>query len=302
MAAPTLAYWVHSLDPFLVRFSDSFGIRWYGVAYICAFVVAAWLLTRYARASRSLVPAAKVPDFLTALVLGVVLGGRIGHYLLYDGWRSFSSDPLGILRVWEGGMSFHGGLLGVTVAVFVYARLQRHSFLHLGDLVASVAPFGLFFGRLANFINGELWGKVSTVSWAVIFPQSVPPGVPLSHVAPRHPSQLYEAFAEGLLLTAFVQWRFWRTGVAAARPGRLAGECILAYAAARIFCEFFREPDASLIGLAGVSFSRGTFYSFFLVLGGLILVVISSRSTPLAPVRPAGAAGTASPRPPEGGS
>jgi len=272
-----LAYWVHDLSPFAIRFSESFGIRWYGLAYICAFISAAWLLVRYDRAGRSALPAAKVPDLMTYLVVGVVLGGRLGFYFLYEAWRGFMEDPLGLFRVWEGGMSFHGGIAGVAIAIILFARFHGLSYRQLGDLVATVAPLGLFFGRLANFVNGELWGKVSTVSWAVIFPQSVPPGVPIEHIAPRHPSQLYEAILEGLLLTAFVQWRFWRTQVARFFPARIAAECVLFYALARILCEVFREPDTSLISFLGLSFSRGTFYSFFLLLGAAVLWRISCR-------------------------
>lgn len=275
-----LAYWVHDLSPFAIRFSESFGIRWYGLAYICAFISAAWLLMRYDRAGRSVLPAAKVPDLMTYLVVGVVLGGRLGFYFLYEAWRGFMDDPLALLRVWEGGMSFHGGIAGVAIAIILFARFQALSYRQLGDLVATVAPVGLFFGRLANFVNGELWGKVTTVPWAVIFPQSVPPGVPLEHIAPRHPSQLYEAVLEGLLLTVFVQWRFWRTHAARAFPARIAAECVLFYALARILCEVFREPDTSLIGFLGMSFSRGTFYSFFLLLGAAVLWRISCRPLP----------------------
>lgn len=278
-----VAFWVHHLDPFLHRFSENFGIRWYGIAYISAFIVAAWMLTRYSKTGRSLLPSTKVPDLLTALILGVVLGGRIGYYLLYDGWRSFSDDPLGILRVWEGGMAFHGGLAGVCLAVIIYARNQKLPILHLADLVSSVAPFGLLFGRLANFQNGELWGKVTDVSWAVIFPLSAAPGTATAFIPPRHPSQLYEAATEGLLLTVFVQWRLWFTPSLAKQPGRLSGECLLAYAAARIFCELFREPDASLIGFGTWVVSRGTFYSFFIIAGGLLLIALSFRHGPLSP-------------------
>lgn len=277
-----LAYWKHSLSPFLYQFSDTVGIRWYGVAYISAFLVAAWMMARYAKAGRSLLPAEKVADFMTLLVLGVVLGGRLGHYFLYDGWRTFGEDPLAILRVWEGGMSFHGGFFGVFVAVILFARSKKIPILHLGDVVASVAPFGLFFGRLANFINGELWGKVSTVAWAIRFPQSAP-GMPEQLIAPRHPSQLYEAATEGLLLSLYLQWRLWRTPALRQSPGRIAGECVLGYALARIVCEVFREPDAglSLFILFGHSFSRGTFYSFFMVLLGCVLVALSFRSASL---------------------
>lgn len=266
---PAIAYWVDRLDPFLIHFTSRFGIRYYGLAYAAGFVVAAWLLGRYARAGRSLLPAAQIGDFMVAAVLGVVLGGRIGSYLLYDGWRTFGSDPLAILRVWDGGMSFHGGLLGVVFAVAWYSRASGIPLVHLWDLGASVAPAGLLLGRLANFWNGELWGRISVVPWAVIFPRSMPEGTPLRLIPPRHPSQLYEAAMEGAMLLAYMQFRFWRSDAVRERPGALAGEFLIGYACFRIAGEAFREPDASLI----LGLSRGAFYSLFMIAVGLCLVL-----------------------------
>jgi len=279
MTAP-LAYWVDRLDPFVVHFTGRFGIRYYGLAYAIGFVVAAWLLRAYARAGRSLLPSAKIADFMVAAVLGVVLGGRIGSYFLYDGWRSFGSDPLAILRVWDGGMSFHGGLLGVILAVSWFARSEGIPLLHIWDLVASTAPAGLLFGRVANFVNGELWGKPTDVPWAVIFPRSMPEGTPLHLILPRHPSQLYEAAMEGLLLLAFMQWRLWKSDALRTRPGRLAGEFLIGYACLRIAGEAFREPDASLI----LGLSRGIFYSLFMIVFGIILRL--RKGSPLERLKP----------------
>jgi phosphatidylglycerol:prolipoprotein diacylglycerol transferase len=275
-----LGFWVDQLDPFLIHFKGNFGIRYYGISYVMGFLAAAWLLHCYARAGRSLLPAAKIADFMVSAVLGVVLGGRIGHYFLYDGWRSFGSDPFAILRVWDGGMSSHGGFIGVILALMWFAHSEGIPFVHLADLVASTAPAGLFFGRIANFINGELWGKESSVPWAVIFPRSMPDGTPVSLIPPRHPSQLYEAALEGLLLLACTQLRFWKTNVIRERPGRLAGEFLIAYACVRAIGETFREPDASLI----LGLSRGTFYSIFMVAFGLFLSWRPSR--PLASASP----------------
>jgi len=271
--SPAFAYWVDRLDPFLVRFTGNFGIRYYGLAYAAGFVCSAWLLHRYARAGRSLLPPAKIADFMLAAVVGVVVGGRIGSFLLYEGWRRFATDPLAILRIWEGGMASHGGMIGVVLAAAWFARASRVPFLHLADLVASSAPAGLFFGRVANFINGELWGRPATVPWAVIFPRSVSPDEPGPPV-PRHPSQLYEAALEGLVLLAYLQWRFWRTGAVREHPGRLSGEFLILYGAVRIVCEAFREPDAPLI----LGMSRGTFYSLFLIGFGLVLWVRRGRA------------------------
>jgi phosphatidylglycerol:prolipoprotein diacylglycerol transferase len=277
---PLLGYWVDQLDPFLIHFTGRFGLRYYGLAYVAGILIAAWLLCAYARAGKSLLPAAKVGDFIVAASIGVFLGGRLGSFLLYDGWVNFRSDPLAVLRVWEGGMSFHGGLVGVILASCWFARSQRMPTVHLFDLVATTAPVGLLLGRVANFVNGELWGRPSRVPWAVIFPRSATPEHP--ELVPRHPSQLYEAGMEGVLLLAYMQWRFWGSDAIRERPGALAGEFLIVYACARMAGELFREPDASLI----LGLSRGTFYSLFMIAFGLFLRL--RRSAPIALPRPAG--------------
>jgi phosphatidylglycerol:prolipoprotein diacylglycerol transferase len=269
-----LAYWVHDLSPFVFKFTDTIGIRYYGLAYLLGFVGGAFLLHAYTRAGRSKLPAEQISDLIVAIVIGVMVGGRLGSFLRYDSWRSLSEDPLAFFKVWNGGMASHGGFVGVALAMAWFARSRRVPFLHLSDLIVSVAPLGLMFGRIANFINGELWGKITTVSWAVIFPESAPEGTPVSLIPPRHPSQLYEAALEGALLLIFMQWRFWRTDVISRRPGRLAGEFLVAYAVVRMFGEIFREPDAGMI----LGLSRGTFYSFFLVAVGLVLIFRTSRT------------------------
>lgn len=271
------SHWVHDLSPFLLQFTDTIGIRYYGLAYVLGFVVAGWLLHRYAVAGRSRLPAAQIVDFMMAIIIGVLAGGRLGFFLLYQP-QVLLSDPLALLRVWDGGMASHGGFAGVVVALWWYGRRQQIPFLHLGDLVATTAPAGLLFGRLANFINGELWGKISTVPWAVIFPASAPPGTPPILIEPRHPSQLYEAALEGLLLLVVMQLRIWRSDVAARHPGRLAGEFLLLYALVRAIGEMFREPDAGLI----LGLSRGTFYSVFLVVAGLWLWLRRAEPLPAA--------------------
>jgi phosphatidylglycerol:prolipoprotein diacylglycerol transferase len=187
--------------------------------------------------------------------------------------RKLIEDPLSFFRIWEGGMASHGGFIGVAVALAWFARRQKIPFLHIGDLICSTAAAGLLFGRIANFINGELWGKPSEVSWAVIFVNTG--GGPL----PRHPSQLYEAALEGAVLLALMQWRFWKSDIVRTQPGRLAGEFLLAYAILRMIGEIFREPDASL--LLGVS--RGTFYSVFLVVAGVALILRGRQARPSSP-------------------
>jgi phosphatidylglycerol---prolipoprotein diacylglyceryl transferase len=265
-----LAYWVHDLSPFLIQFTDTIGIRYYGLAYLLGFIGGAAGLFAYARAGRSQLPASLIPDFIIAIVIGVMVGGRLGSFFLYEGWRGALTDPLSIFRVWEGGMASHGGFIGVAVALWIFARRQKLPFLHLSDLIVSVAPFGLLLGRIANFINGELWGKVSDVAWAVIFPASGE-GLPVDQIAPRHPSQLYGAALEGALLLAFMQWRFWKSDVVQRQPGRLAGEFLIGYAIVRMIGEIFREPDFGIDLIWGLS--RGTFYSLFLIIGGLFLVL-----------------------------
>ena len=265
-----LAYWVHDLSPFLIRFTDTIGIRYYGLSYMLGFLTAGWLLRRYALAGRSPLRVEKIADLIVWLVFGVLLGGRLGYFILYQP-ETFFSDPLALFKLWEGGMASHGGFAGVGVAIWGFARTQKIPFLHCCDLIASCAAAGLMFGRIANFINGELWGKITDVSWAVIFPLSAAPETPLCQILPRHPSQLYQAALEGALLLAFMQWRFWRSPVIRTQPGRLTGEFWLAYAAMRVIGELFREPDAGLI----MGLSRGTFYSLFLVLGGLIFLSYS---------------------------
>jgi phosphatidylglycerol:prolipoprotein diacylglycerol transferase len=257
-----LAFWVHEPMPFLGPHWGNFGIRFYGLGYLLGFLGAAWLFVRYARAGRSHLPKEKIADLMVALVLGVMIGGRLGSFLLYHP-EELREDPLSFFRVWEGGMASHGGFVGVTIALWWFARRQRVSFFHLGDLIVSAAPIGLLLVRIANFLNGELWGKPSTVPWAVIFEKTGGGNVP------RHPSQLYEAALEGALLLALMQWRFWRSNIVREQPGRLAGEFLIAYAMVRMIGEIFREPDASLI----FGLSRGTFYSVFLIVAGLALIV-----------------------------
>ncbi len=267
-----LAHWVHDLDPVLIQFTDAIAIRWYGLAYVAGFLTALGLLVQYERQGRSSLNRAERESLFIALVIGVMAGGRLGYVLLYDTER-FLSDPLVLFRVWEGGMASHGGFIGVALALAWFCHRTGWSYRALGDIVVTLAPAGLFFGRIANFINGELWGKVSDVPWAVVFPQSLP-GYPVESIPARHPSQLYAAALEGLVLFAFIQWRFWRSGNLTRFPGQIAGEFLVAYSALRIVGEVFRAPDASLI----LGLSRGTFYSLLVAAIG-IAVIVWSRSS-----------------------
>lgn len=268
------AYWVDRLSPFIIRFGPNFGLRWYGLAYVTGFIAGGWLMMRYHRAGRSLLPADQVADFIFVLVFGVLIGGRLGYFLLYD-FSALIHDPLAVLRVWDGGMASHGGFIGVMLAVWWYSRRHHLPFLHLGDVLVTTVPVGLFCGRIANFINGELWGKISHVPWAVIFPKSAPPGTPIALIPPRHPSEIYEALLEGAFLFVLMQWRFWKTNVVRIHPGRLSGEFLLAYAFVRIIGEVYREPDVGVSLIFGMS--RGTFYSIFVAIAGIGLIVYSTR-------------------------
>ncbi|MGB0354487.1 MAG: prolipoprotein diacylglyceryl transferase [Opitutales bacterium] len=263
------SYWIHDLSPFLWRFPGELanwgpgGIRWYGISYLLGFISAYFLLKLYFKHNRSPYDQEQIMNLITFQIIGVLIGGRIGYLLLYQG-EKFLSDPLTIFRVWEGGMASHGGFVGVFVATLWYAKKSSQSIKPIGDLIVSIVPPGLFFGRIANFINGELWGKVTQVEWGVIFPKA--PDFALGMA--RHPSQIYAAISEGLIPFIYIQWRFWRSSITNKYPGQLAGEFLILYSIARIFNELFREPDATL--LFGIS--RGQFYSIFLLIGGVFIV------------------------------
>ena len=264
-------FWVHDLSPFLFRFPENplglDGIRYYGLAYLLGFLGAWLLLKLYNNKRKFAIDANAQSNLMTAIIIGVLAGGRLGYMFLYD-LEAFLANPLIVFRVDQGGMASHGGFVGVLIAILWYARKQSCDFLELGDVVVTLAPLGLMLGRIANFINGELWGRVTTVSWAVIFPES-PKNYNVESqkyfTEPRHPSQLYEAVLEGGLMFAYVQWRFWRTSPSA---GQLGGEFLIGYGIMRILGEMFREPDADLI----LGLSRGQFYSIFMILVGAIII------------------------------
>jgi len=264
------SHWVHNWSPFLWEISPGIGIRYYGLAYVLGFLVGYWLLGRYTRTGRSPLNKDQNGDLLFALVLGVLLGGRLGYFLLYAPEMLLES-PLSFFRVWDGGMASHGGFVGVLLAMLWFARRTKTSAWTLADLIATITPPGLLLGRLANFINGELWGNVTNVPWAVIFPLSAEPGTPVSQILPRHPSQLYEATLEGLIPLLYLQLRFWCSRTAREKPGRLAGEFLVLYALGRIVCEQFREPDRGIVPLIP-GMSNGTFYSLFVLLAGIATI------------------------------
>jgi phosphatidylglycerol:prolipoprotein diacylglycerol transferase len=227
------------INPVLISLGP-LAVRWYALAYIVG-IVAGWFYARSIIASRNLWGGAapftvvEFDDFIIWITLGIIIGGRIGYVLFYNR-AHFAANPLEIFALWTGGMSFHGGVLGCIAATILFAARRGLPILPLGDVTTAVAPIGLLLGRVANFINGELWGRPTDVPWAMVFPNGGP--------IPRHPSQLYEAALEGLLLL-LVLGVLVRLG-ALKRPGLVTGAAAVGYGLARIFCEFFREPDAQL--------------------------------------------------------
>lgn len=270
-----LAYYVVDFDPFALRFPEGWvldGIRWYGLSYLAGFAIAMLLFNLYSKRGRSPLSPDDNSSLITYLLFGVIVGGRLGYMLFYD-FGNFVSNPLSLFQIWKGGMASHGGFIGVVLAMLFFARAKKVSFWKIADIVTTACTPGIFLGRLANFVNGELWGKVSDVPWAMIFPRSAAAGTAVENIAARHPSQLYEAFAEGLLIFAFLQWRFWRGNLP---KGRVAGEFLSLYAVVRIVCEIFREPDAGVEPILGLS--RGTFYSVLTLVAGLAIIAYSELS------------------------
>ncbi len=295
-----LAYYIHQLSPFIVRFGGNFGLRWYGFAYVMAFFCGYLLYHRLAAQGYGELRPEKVADFITlAAVFGVMLGGRLGWVIFY-GWDKVRAHPLDAIKIWEGGMSSHGGILGLVIYTWVYARWQRISWPGVGDNLVVVAPIGLFFGRLANFINGELWGRIITAPnppvWAAMrFPKELenggynvspelgntliaeayahnPHGLGLLEtILPlRYPSQLFEAGLEGVVLFTLL----WVVRTQTRAPvGMLTGLFMIGYAALRIIGEQFREPDFGIPLTWGLT--RGQFLSLFMFLIGGAFVVYS---------------------------
>jgi phosphatidylglycerol---prolipoprotein diacylglyceryl transferase len=300
-----LAYYLHNLDPFIVRLWGNVGPRWYGMAYVLAFVFAYLILRVLSRRGYLDLPQSALGDFVTwVAVFGVMVGGRLGYVLFYK--PEMLREPLSILRVWEGGMSSHGGIIGIVIFTLIYSRRHKLPWTNPGDSLCVAAPIGLFLGRCANFINGELYGRVTSVPWAMQFPkelleaesaaeahralaacQQVDPSLRSVEsiveavrtnpqvadilrgiLSPRHPSQLYEAVLEGAVL--FVILWIVRTRFRVPN-GFITGLFLIVYSVFRIIVENFREPDASLIGI----FTRGQFFSFFLIAIGIGFIVVA---------------------------
>jgi phosphatidylglycerol:prolipoprotein diacylglycerol transferase len=310
--------YVHDWDPVIFDIWRGLKLRWYGFSYLMAFVAAYYLLTYLSRKNLWVVAEKQIGDFIALLaMLGVFVGGRLGYVLFYmlptDGMALLREDPLAVIRVWDGGMASHGGFLGVAIFTYFYARKHQISWTGIGDGICIVAPLGLCFGRMANFINGELYGRVApNLPWGVKFPQALatesytvqesivsacadrapefsdmvmtPHGlseavrqsaevraIAEQYLTARHPSQLYEGLLEGLLIFSvmwFLRFRFPR-----AQHGMLCGIFFILYGMLRILAEQFREPDSAMIGI----FTKGQFYSLFMVLAGVAFLATMPR-------------------------
>jgi phosphatidylglycerol:prolipoprotein diacylglycerol transferase len=261
------------IDPVALRLGP-LSVKWYGLAYMVGLLLG-WLYVKQLLRQDRLWPSQKRPfapdktdDLLLFMTVGVLLGGRLGYVLFYEP-RFFLSHPLEIPAVWNGGMSFHGALLGSILAMILFARRIGADAWSVMDLSAAATPMGLFFGRLANFINAELWGRPSNVPWAMAFPGAGP--------MPRHPSQLYEAALEGLVLFA-VLWWLTHSQLVLRRPGVLAGAFLIGYGLARSFSELFREPDPGHIFTVG-PLTAGILYSLPMVLVGIWMIRSAGRRT-----------------------
>jgi len=310
-AQATPSWWEHDLSPDLVRIpfpkfwliQDGIPIRWYSLAYLLGLAFAWWFMRRMARRREIALDENGVADLIIPYaLLGVMVGGRLGYVFFYDvdpatGRYAWLTAPWKIVQIWEGGMASHGGIVGVLVAMWLFARSRKVPLAHLLDLCCLTAPVGLFLGRGANFINGELWGRVTTVPWAVLFRDAPAPALSFqaAHpematlfargLAPRHPSQLYEAVGEGLLLIVVLLALHRRL---LKKPGAISGLFLLLYAVARIVCEQFREPDKQ-IGYQWLGLTRGQLLSVGMVVAGIVMLAIALRRPPvvLAPPEPA---------------
>ncbi|MGB5163733.1 MAG: prolipoprotein diacylglyceryl transferase [Woeseiaceae bacterium] len=237
-------------------------IRWYGMMYVVGFVAGWWLAKRRAQQAHSTIKPEQVDDLVFYVMLGVILGGRLGYTLFY-GWQDIAADPLYIFKIWEGGMSFHGGLAGVLIAMWLYGRKLGNTMWQMTDFVAPLVPIGLGMGRIGNFINGELWGKPTEVPWGIMYRGQV-----------LHPNQLYEALLEGLLLF-LILWFY----SAKPRPYMaVSGLFLLLYGIFRVFIEFFRVPDAHIGYLAGGWVTMGHVLSAPMVVAGAVLMFMAYRA------------------------
>ena len=247
-----------------------FDLRWYSLAYLAGIFVGYWYLLKLIRQPGAPVARRHADDLVFYAALGIILGGRIGYVLFYN-LSHYLQHPIEIVKLWDGGMSFHGGVIGTSLGIIWFAHKEKLSWLRIHDYVACCVPFGLFFGRLANFVNQELWGAETHVPWAVRFIEATPYGLTLG--PPRHPSQIYEAILEGIVLFLILWGMFWKTD-ARYQPGKLVGTFIFFYGCFRFGLEFIREPDNQLIAFSqATGLHMGQWLSLPMILGGLWLMI-----------------------------
>ena len=253
------------LDPVALKLGW-FELRWYSLGYLTGIILGWWYLLRLLREPGAPMARRHADDMVFYATLGVILGGRLGYVLFYRP-ADYFANPIEIVRLWDGGMSFHGGMIGVTLGILYMAWRQKLDWLRVHDYVACCTPFGLFLVRLANFVNAELWGRPTDLPWGMVFPNG-------GEVA-RHPSQLYEAGLEGILLFAILWFMFWKTR-ARYQPGKLVGTFILVYGISRFLVELVRQPDQGLEHLSW-GLSMGQTLSLPMILGGLYLVATAKK-------------------------
>jgi phosphatidylglycerol:prolipoprotein diacylglycerol transferase len=254
-----------------------FELRWYSLAYLAGIFVGYWYLLKLIRQPGSPMARRHADDMVFYSALGIILGGRLGYVLFYN-LGYYLEHPIDILKLWDGGMSFHGGVIGTTLGILYLARKEKLPWLRIHDYVACCVPFGLFFGRLANFVNHELWGAPaqSNIPWAVRFPEIIGGFTALG--PPRHPTQIYEALLEGVMLFVILWWMFWKTE-ARYQPGKLVGAFICFYGLFRFAIEFVREPDAQFTGtfVEATGLHMGQWLSLPMILGGLYLMLTAKK-------------------------
>jgi phosphatidylglycerol---prolipoprotein diacylglyceryl transferase len=260
-----MAFIFPDIDPVILHLGNSpFKITWYSVSYI-AGILLSWAYVKKLNRIGKLPPvdAKFIDDLITSVILGIIIGGRLGYVIFYDLARNLA-EPINIIRTWEGGMSFHGGLLGVIIASFICCRIHKVKYFQIMDLLACATPIGLFFGRIANFVNAELYGRVTDSSWGIIFP---------GQESPRHASQLYEAATEGLLLFFILYFLFTKTKIQQ-YIGMISGMFLLFYALFRGIIENVREPDSHL-GFIIYDYTMGQLLSLPMILVGVIIIIYS---------------------------
>ncbi len=251
-----------------------FELRWYSLAYLAGIFLGYWYLLKLLKQPGAPMARRHADDLVFYASLGIIFGGRLGYVLFYN-LAYYLDNPIDILKLWDGGMSFHGGVIGTTLGIIYLARREGLQWLRLHDYVACTVPFGLFFGRLANFVNGELFGAPASVPWAIRFPEYVNGAMQLGPA--RHPSQLYEALLEGLVLMAILGFMFWRTK-ARYEPGKLVGAFIFFYGIFRFGVEFVREPDSQLTEFAeATGLHMGQWLTVPMIVGGLYLMATANK-------------------------